>query len=330
MPKAYQLTINKLEDLDAILEYLQSLTSINYIIAGKEIAPTTGRLHCHIYIQFKYSMTLARKKLLSAHIEVCRGNPQQNIAYVRKGEIILEKGEARLGGGGFSIKEVKAMTNAEREELSFNHYNKIQNLKRDELCTLRASEYYKNVEVYYIYGLSGTGKTKHAIQGILDLYRQKKISSDKFNEVKYDGKFWLGVAMDNMTEVALYDDFRDYHMKPSEFINFIDYNVHTMNVKYGFALNKFKYIFITSIQSPYDLFRKKKKSNIFGNLGNLKSNSKSNYEIGDDSDDENYEESKTQWLRRISQIVKVSGEGLEIKMQNMKIKVDTQSNNKIK
>ena len=93
-------------------------------------------------------------------------------------------------------------------------------------------------------------------------------------------------------------------------------------------MNKFKYIFITSIQSPYDLFRKKKKNNIF--LGNLKSNSKSNYEIGDDSDDENYEESKTQWIRRISQIVKVSSEGLEIKMQNMKIKVDTQSNNKIK
>ena len=331
MPKAYQLTINKISDWGAILEYLQSLTSINYMIACREFAPKTQKEHYHVYIQFKYSMTLAKKKLLSAHIEVCRGSPQQNIDYIRKhGDIILEEGEARLGGGGFSIKEVKAMTDAEREELSFNHYNKIQNLKRDELCTLRASEYYKNVEVYYIYGLSGTGKTKHAIQGILDLYRQKKISSDKFNEVKYCGNFWNGVSIDNMTEVALYDDFRDYHITPSEFINFIDYNVHVMNIKYGFVMNKFKYIFITSIQSPYDLFRKKKKSNIFGNLGNLKSNSKSNYEIGDDSDDENYEESKAQWIRRISQIVKVSGEGLEIKMQNMKIKVDTQSDKKIK
>ena len=294
------------------------------MIACREFAPKTGKEHYHVYIQFKYNMTLAKKKLLSAHIEICRGSPQQNIAYIRKkGDIILEEGEARLGGGGFSIKEVKAMTDAEREELSFNHYNKIQNLKRDELCTLRASEYYKNVEVYYIYGLSGTGKTKHAIQGIIDLYKQKKISSDKFNEVKYCGSFWNGVSIDNMTEVALYDDFRDYHMTPSEFINFIDYNVHVMNIKYGFVMNKFKYIFITSIQSPYDLFRKKKKNNIF--LGNLKSNSKDNYEINENDDDENYEESKIQWLRRISQIVKVTGDGLDIKMH-----INTQSEKKIK
>ncbi len=323
MPKAYQLTINKISEWGAILEYLQSLTSINYIIACREYAPTTKKEHYHVYIQFKFAMNLSKKKLLSAHIEICRGSPQQNIDYIKKnGDIILEEGEPRLGGGGFSIKEVKAMTNAEREELSFNHYNKIQSLKRDELCTLKASEYYKNVEVYYIYGLSGTGKTKQAIQGIIDLYKQKKISSDKFNEVKYCGSFWNGVSIDNMTEVALYDDFRDYHITPSEFINFIDYNTHVMNIKYGFVMNKFKYIFITSIQSPYDLFIKKgKKNNIFGDLVG---NSKSNYEINE-NDDENYEESKVQWLRRISQIIKVSGDGLDIK-----IHVDTKSDKKIK
>lgn len=328
MPKHYQLTINKISDWGAILEYLQSLTSINYMIACREFAPKTQKEHYHVYIQFKYSMNLSKKKLLSAHIEICRGSPQANIDYIKKnGDILFEEGEPRLAtGNGFSIKEVKAMTNEERDELSFNHYNKIQSLKRDELCTLRASEYFKNVEVYYIYGLSGTGKTKHAIKGIADLYRQKKIESDKFNEVKYCGSFWNGVSIDNMTEVALYDDFRDYHMTPSEFINFIDYNIHVMNIKYGFVMNKFKYIFITSIQSPYDLFRKKgKKNNLFGNLGNLKSNSKDNYEINNDDDDENYEESKIQWLRRISQIVKVTGDGLDIKMH-----INTQSDKKIK
>ena len=167
MPKAYQLTINKIDDWGAILEYLQSLTSINYMIACREFAPKTGKEHYHVYIQLKYSMTLSKKKLLSAHIEICKGSPQANIDYIRKqGDILFEEGEPRLGGNSFSIKEIKAMTNEERENLSFYHYNKIQNLKRDELCVLKASEYLKNIQVYYIYGKSGTGKTKYAINAI--------------------------------------------------------------------------------------------------------------------------------------------------------------------
>ena len=50
--------------------------------------------------------------------------------------------------------------------------------------------------------------------------------------------------------IALYDDFRDSHMKPSEFINFIDYNVHGLNIKNGEIQNNYKYIIITSVQDP--------------------------------------------------------------------------------
>ena len=198
------------------------------------------------------------------------------------------------------------MSANERESLPFIHYNKIQNLKRDELCTLKASEYFKDVSVYYIHGLSGTGKTKYAINAIMELYKQKKIETDEFNEVKYCGSFWNGVSIDNMKEVALYDDFRDYHISPSEFINFIDYNVHIMNIKYGFVMNKFKYIFITSIQSPYDLF-KKKESNLFAKMR------------GESEDDSEPEESRIQWLRRINEIVHVNGDGFKVEV-NKKIR----------
>lgn len=306
MPKAYQFTLFKIEEWGAILEYLQSLTSINYMIASREFAPKTGAEHYHVYIQLKHSMKLSRKKLLSAHIEICRGTPQQNIAYVKKqGDILLEEGEPRLGGGdAISIKEVKAMTNEERENLPFSSYNRLQALKRDEISVLKASEYYKEVEVYYIFGKSGTGKTKYAIEAIKNLVDLKYIESDTFNEVKYSDKFWNGVNLDNMTKVALYDDFRDYHMSPSEFINFIDYNVHVMNIKYGFVMNKFKYIFITSIQNPYDLYKKYQKSeNIFV------------------SNDEYTEESQAQWIRRFTEIIEVDEKGIK----TYKKKKETQS-----
>lgn len=310
MSKAYQLTINKISDWGPILEYLQSLKSINYIIACREFAPTTKKEHYHVYIQFKFSMNLSKKKLFSAHIERCRGSPQSNIEYIRKnGDIIYEEGTPRLGGNGFSIKEVKGMTNEERDQLSFTHYNKIQSLKRDELSHIKASEYFKDVEVFYIHGPSGTGKTKYAINAIIELHKQNKIKTDEFNEVKFCGTFWNGVTLDNMTEVALYDDFRDYHLTPSEFINFIDYNVHIMNIKYGFVMNKFRYIFITSIQSPHDLF--KKKEIVFGNLGGL-----GNKNTKNEKDDDDAEESKVQWLRRISQIVYTGNISLEIQVKH--------------
>lgn len=296
MSKAYQLTINKISDWGAILEYLRSLSSINYMIACREFAPKTNKEHYHVYIQFRFSMKLSKKKLLSAHIEVCRGSPQENIDYIRKnGDILLEEGDPRLGGKVITIKEVKTMTNEERENLPFSSYNKLQALKRDEIATLRASLYYKKVEVYYIFGKSGTGKTKYAINAILNLFDMKKIESDLFNEVKYSGSFWNGVNIDNMTKVALYDDFRDYHMPPSEFINFIDYNIHVMNIKYGFVMNNFNYIFITSIQSPYDLYKKFQKSeNIFV------------------LNDQYCEESQTQWIRRFTQIIEVDEKGIKI------------------
>ena len=63
-------------------------------------------------------------------------------------------------------------------------------------------------------------------------------------------------------------------MNVSEFINFIDYNIHNMNIKNGCIKNKFKYIFITSIQSPYEIYK-----NYIDN------------------------EPKIQWLRRIHKII---------------------------
>jgi len=306
--KAFLFTLFHINEWGPILEYLQSLKGRNYMLVSREFAPKTGNEHYHIYVQFKYTTTLSRKKLLSTNIQICRGTPQQNIDYVKKeGDILLEEGEPRLGKGsgkGYTIKEVKAMTNEERENLPFTSYNRLQALKRDEISVLKASLSYKNVEVYYIFGKSGAGKTKYAMDAIKDLYDKKLIESDAYNKVKYSGSYWNGVSIDNMTKVALYDDFRDYHMPPSEFIQFIDYNVNVMNIKYGFAMNNFKYIFITSIQNPYDLYKKYQKSeNIFV------------------SNDEYTEESKEQWLRRMTEIIEVGEKSIKL----LKKKQETQS-----
>ena len=310
MSKAYALTLNQIEKWEELLKYFKSLKSRNYIVAGQELAPSTGHPHIQIYIQFNYPIRLSIKKLCGAHIEPCWASPQRNIDYCKKdGNILIEEGKPRLGAGNaITIKEVKAMTYEDRENLSFSNYNRLQALKRDEISVLKVSSSYKNVEVSYIYGKSGVGKTKYAMEAIKELYDKKLIESDAYNKVKYSGSYWNGVSVDNMTKVALYDDFRDYHMPPSEFIQFIDYNVNVINIKYGFAMNNFNYIFITSIQSPYDLYKGLQKSdNMFT------------------SSDYYDEEAKEQWLRRFTEIIEINDKGIK---SYRKKKKETQSSDK--
>ena len=245
--KAFQLTLNEVECFDELRAYLLGLKLFNYMIACKEIAPSTGHEHIHVYVQFMDSMKMAIKKLCGAHVEKCRGSAQQNIAYIKKdGNVIFEQGEARFKGGS-TIKEVKAMSKEQRAELPAQMFNIVQKVNDDEAKDISPLEYYKQVEVFYVYGDSGAGKTKWCIDDMV------KAKVEKFNEVKYDGSFWHGVKEDG--KVALYDDWRDSHMKPAEFINFIDYNRHVMNVKGGSVRNGYERIYITSVQSPEEIYK---------------------------------------------------------------------------
>ena len=263
--RSFQLTLNEVQRFESLKENLIKYKNLNYILAGLEEAPTTGHKHIHIYLQFKKPSTLCKSKLEGAHIEKCYGSPEQNIKYIKKPgtEIIFEWGEVRLMKNQTSfptIKEVKEMSKEEREELPLIYHKAIEKINTEEANNIKIDEYFKeDIKVYYLWGESGAGKTKKAIEII------KESGNKEFNEVKYCNGYWIGTGS---ARVALYDDFRDSHMKASEFINFIDYNMHNLNTKYGYIKNKYNIIIITSIQSPDEIYK------------NL--------------------ESKEQWLRRIN------------------------------
>lgn len=75
---------------------------------------------------------------------------------------------------------------------------------------------------------------------------------EEFEEVKYENGFWNGIG--DGTGCCVYDDFRDSHMKASEFINFIDYNVHNLNIKGGNVKNNYNLIIITSVFPLNDIY----------------------------------------------------------------------------
>lgn len=241
--RAFQLTTNQVDKYDIVKKYLTGLKTMDYMIACKEVAPTTGHEHIHIYVHFRNAIKLSLKKCAGSHVEICRGTPQQNIAYIEKdGEIIDEIGE-RPQQGGVRVRDL-ANTD-DPSELDWKMYHTWREI-REQPKKVKLEEWHKEVEVIYIQGPSGIGKSKKAAE----IMKERGVT--EFEEVKHIDNFWHGIV--DGTGVAVYDDFRDSHMKASEYINFIDYNVHSLNVKGGSKRNQYSLIIITSIQREHEIY----------------------------------------------------------------------------
>ena len=176
-----------------------------------------------------------------------------------------------------TIKELKKIENP--DELDWKMLNTWEKLHPQEIDV---EDWHKEVKVYYISGPSGSGKTEMAKQIIRN---NKETYGTKLSLVKFDGNFWHGVNENG--KIAVYDDFRDSHMKASEFINFIDYNKQRMNIKGGGLLNNYNLIIITSVQPLESIYR-----NMIG-------------------------EPRQQWLRRIEEI--------KLENKNNEIEIDVDS-----
>lgn len=264
---AFQLTLNQPDRVADLKKYLKGIKHYQFSMAVKEIAPKTGHEHIHIYVQYSRSVRLSLKKIEGAHLEVCGGSAQQNIQYLKKhlkdemGKLLWEEGEPEFKGKAqakLKIIDVENMKKEDRKFLSINYYNIVDKINKQESLNLKISEFRKKVQVFYVWGPSGVGKTNWCLS------KMEELKIDEFNDVKYTGAFWNGVT--EKCSTALYDDFRDSHMKPSEFINFIDYNVHNLNIKGSFIKNKYEYIFITSVQDPEKLWREFQEKNPEDNL----------------------------------------------------------------
>ena len=250
----FLFTLNEVDKFEALKDYLTHYSTFIYGIASKEKAPITGHEHIHIYCQYNDRTTLSGKKLQGAHIDICRGSAQQNIDYVKKtydpakrGEIIWEEGTPKYKGG-YSIFEVEKMTPDDRKHLPFVYYKAVEQLNAKESIHIKLSDFTKTVEVRYIYGGSGLGKTYFAEKWF------EELGATEFDLISFTNGFWNGVS--DSCSFALYDEFRDNSLPGVEFIKLIDYTIKNLNIKGGSIKNMYKFIAITSIQDPRFIYDK--------------------------------------------------------------------------
>ena len=159
--------------------------------------------------------------------------------------------------------------------LPVKFYPIVQRLNEFSNNKYKFDNIYKNVKVIYVWGKSGSGKFRwcndvlaHNGYQFCDL-------------VKYRNGFWVGIS--NECQTCIYDEFRHEDIPLVEFINFIDYNKHMMNIKNGSYLNEYRVILINSIENPKEIYK-----NNFNNFDNQ--NNREN----------RYEEESQHWLRRMT------------------------------
>lgn len=221
-----------------------------------------GKFHGHAFIYYPNQVAASRVKKLfgnDCHFQRIFSN-SGCIQYV-KGEIgderkvkhnFIEHGEPPMDSGvKRTVKELAEIEDP--SDLDWKQYNTWKNIKKDneqfKSTHFTLESWKKPVEVYYIQGESGIGKTEKA----KEIIKKHIKENEYFNVVKHEGEFWSGTSND--CRIAVYDDFRDSHMAASEFINFIDYNKHNMNIKGGQQINNYELIIITSVQDIKSLYK---------------------------------------------------------------------------
>lgn len=129
-------------------------------------------------------------------------------------------------------------------------YNKAYLNARELLLnptSMTVQEFKKVVKVLYIQGPSQVNKTSLA-ECIIGPNRE-------VDTVYHTKKFWSGVEG---SKIALYHNWRCSDMQPGEFVRFIDYARHSMNIRGSSRRNNYELIIITSVEKLRGIYRNTK------------------------------------------------------------------------
>lgn len=229
---------------DDSLDLIKKL-KYSYVIVGKEKGKKETP-HYQIYIEFKHAKTFtevinAFKK--KCHIEIAKGNAEQNQTYCSKQETIFEDGTPKKQGKRNDLLNIRDNITdgmGVRDIVDAGEVKNLQGLRTIE-CMLKYYEPKRTEppKIIWIYGGSGKGKTTKAYDMYPDIYEPISM------------KWWEGY--DKHKEVLI-DDFREDYMDFSTFLRFTGGKPFRIEFKGGSRQLLCDTIVFTSSKHPKDIF----------------------------------------------------------------------------
>ena len=139
----------------------------------------------------------------------------------------------------------KGLENLKQIKQELNKTSMENHIENEEIM------YKPDLEVVYIYGKTGIGKSKLVYDTLETL--------EKVDIVYFSSPYWLGVNFISPAETCWLDNFYDSEMSMNQFIKLVDcYTKQYMRVKCcPLWLNIYKKIYITSLKSPREIYKGK-------------------------------------------------------------------------
>ena len=247
-------------DHAAIREILHRFSPAYFCLAD-EIA-TTGTYHTHIFLYSPSPMRFStiKGRFPTAHIEKAYGSAKDNRDYIRKegrwaetdkaetsvadtveewGDLPSEKEEASPDKYRLLQSLREGMTSLEAVEDNpdrFYHYREIETV-RQSILEDTYSTIMRQVEVTYLFGASGTGKTR----GIFERHNPKSIC----RITDYGGK--NGVRFDSYhgQEVLVFEEFHS-QIPISAMLNYLDIYPIMLPARYNDRVACYTTVYLTS------------------------------------------------------------------------------------
>lgn len=247
-------------DHAAIREILHRFSPAYFCMAD-EIA-TTGTYHTHIFLYSPSPMRFStiKGRFPTAHIEKAYGSAKDNRDYIRKegrwaetdkaetsvadtfeewGDLPTEKEQASPDKYRLLQSLREGMTSLEAVEDNpdrFYHYREIETV-RQSILEDTYSTIMRQVEVTYLFGASGTGKTR----GIFERHNPKSIC----RITDYGGK--NGVRFDSYhgQEVLVFEEFHS-QIPISAMLNYLDIYPIMLPARYNDRVACYTTVYLTS------------------------------------------------------------------------------------
>ncbi len=170
------------EDLDNIHEDLCPLVAdvlcadaikhSTYLHYGIEQCPSTGRTHLQGYVYYPNPRTLSGVKRMypgSPRLSVAHGSVEQNIVYCSKDGRFFTHGEAPAQGTRSDLETIKLAIVEGQSDLQianryFGTWCRYRSSFNEYRCMLETQTYRANQSVTWIFGPTGSGKTRGLIK----------------------------------------------------------------------------------------------------------------------------------------------------------------------
>lgn len=249
--RAWCFTLNNYTDVD---EKALNEIECQYIIYGKEIAPTTNTPHLQGYIYFKNAITFnsIKKKLPNkCHIEKAKGSPQENVKYCSKEGNTIFKGQQPIQGERKDLNELrddilkgKSVDDIAVEDPEVYHqYGRT--LEKLEDIAQRSKFRTEMTTCEWITGPTGSGKSHKAFTNF---------SPDTHYVLNTEDKGWWDgyKGQDNV----IINDFKG-EIRYGQLLQLIDkwpYSVPRRNRQPAPFVSK--HVIITSIMRPEEVYHK--------------------------------------------------------------------------